>query len=200
MQTGPPTLLPILRSRVQGDLLALIYLNPEAEFTITEAAGRIGASVRATHHEVGRLVEAGLLVDRRHGNNRLVSAPPDSPLRGPLTDLLALTFGPLPVLTDALAHVPGVERAFIYGSWAARYTGEPGPPPHDVDVLVVGTADPDLLDEAARATEPRLGREVSIRRVRPRTWEEPPAGDAFLASVRARPLVELDLTSARGTT
>jgi hypothetical protein len=29
-------------------------------------------------------------------------------------------------------------RANIFGSWAARYLQTPGPPPHDLDVLVVG--------------------------------------------------------------
>jgi hypothetical protein len=82
-----------------------------------------------------RLVGAGLPTDRRVGNVRLLRAATDTPLSRPLTDLLAVTYGPLPVLTDALAAVPGVERAFIYGSWAARYRGEPGPVPDDVDVL-----------------------------------------------------------------
>lgn len=197
MKADAPALLPILRSQVQADLLALLYLNPESEFTLTEAAQRVGASLRAVHHEVGRLAEAGLLTDRRHGNNRLVRAATDTPLARPLTDLLALTFGPLPVLTTAFATAAGVEHAFIFGSWAARYSGEPGPPPHDVDVLVVGTADADDLDDVAHAAEAKLHREVNIRRVSPQAWENPPASDAFLTSLRARPLVELDLAGAR---
>jgi DNA-binding transcriptional ArsR family regulator len=193
LRTDAPALLPLLRSQVQGNLLALMYLDPESEFTVTEAARRVGASVRSVHQEISRLVQAGLLTDRRHGNNRLVRAATDSPLCRPLTDLLALTYGPVPVLTGGLAPVSGVQRAYIYGSWAARYAGEPGPPPADVDVLVVGTADPDDLDDVARSAERRLGREVNIRRVRPETWERPSPDDAFLAAVRSRPLVELDL-------
>lgn len=197
MRTGSPALLPLLRSQIQGDLLALLYLEPEREYTLSEAARRIGASFQTVHHEVSRLVQAGLITDRRQGNNRLVRAVTDSPLSRPLTDLLAVTYGPLPVLTEQLASVPGVHRAFIYGSWAARHSGEPGPPPHDVDVLVVGTADADDLDDAARAAEQRLRREVNIRRIRPDTWEQPAPTDAFLTSVRSRPLVELDLDAAR---
>lgn len=90
-----------------------------------------------------------------------------------------------------------MEQAFIYGSWAARYTGEQGAPPNDVDVLVVGTADPDDLDDVAQAAERRLGREINIRRIKPETWAQPAPTDAFLASVRSRPLVELDLAAAR---
>lgn len=189
MRTVSSPLLPLLRSRVQGDLLALVYLNPDEEFSVTEAAHRIGASVKAVHQEVTRLVETGFLADRKLGTSRLVRSVQDSLLTRPLTDLLAVTYGPLPVLTRSLAGLDGVERAFIYGSWAARYNGEPGPVPADVDVLVVGNVDPDDLDERARQAEAILRREVSIRRVRPTTWEK--QDDPFVTTVRSRPLVEL---------
>jgi hypothetical protein len=193
MRSGAPPLLPLLRSRVQGDLLALLYLRPDREYSLTEAAARIGASVKAVHQEASRLVDAGLLADRRLGNVRLLRAATDTPLSRPLTDLLAVTYGPLPVLTDALAVVPGVERAFIYGSWAARYLGEPGSVPNDVDVLVIGTADADDLDVVAQQAQRRLGRPVNIRRVRPASWRRADTRDPFLLSVRERPLVELHL-------
>jgi predicted nucleotidyltransferase len=198
MRTPPPALLPLLRSRVQGDLLALLYLHPDREYSLTEAAALIGSSVKAVHAEASRLVQAGLLTDSRRGNVRLVRAATDTPVTRPLTDLLAVTYGPQPVLTDLLAGLPGVEAAFIYGSWAARYEGEPGQVPNDVDVLVVGTADRDDLDEVARRAEDRLGRPVSIRRVRPATWASADPADPFLASVRTRPLVELRLRTREG--
>lgn len=193
MRTAPPALLPLLRSQVQGDILATVYLAPEAEFSVTELAQRAGVSVKAAAHEVARLVDAGLLADRRVGNLRLVRRGPESPLTRPLTDLLAVTYGAVPVLSDALSGVAGVEAAYVYGSWAARYLGEAGPVPGDVDVLVVGTADLDVLDEVAREAGRRLGREVAVHRVSRAHWAKPPANDAFLASVRTRPLVELDL-------
>lgn len=189
MRTSPSPLLPLLRSRIQGDLLALVYLNPDKEYSITEVAHRIGASVKAVHQEVTRLVETGLLADRKLGTSRLVRSVQDSLLTRPLTDLLAVTYGPLPVLTGSLAGLDGVEQAFIYGSWAARYNGEPGPVPGDVDVLVIGNVDPDDLDERAREAEAILRREVNVRRVRPATWEK--QDDPFVATVRSRPLVEL---------
>jgi predicted nucleotidyltransferase len=193
MRTGPPALLPLLRSHVQGGLLALLYLHPDREYSLTDVARQIGATVKSVHVEAGRLVEAGLVADRRIGNTRLLRAGDRSPMTRPLTDLLAVTYGPLPVLGDLLAPVPGVVQAYIYGSWAARYQGEGGPLPADIDVLVVGTTDLDDLDEIARRAARVLGREVNIRRVRPATWHEHDPKDAFLSSVRDRPLVELDL-------
>jgi predicted nucleotidyltransferase len=89
--------------------------------------------------------------------------------------------------------VPGVVEAYIYGSWAARYTGEPGPVPNDVDVLVLGTAKEDDLYDIAREAESRLRREVNISAVTPRYWEAPDPADSFLRHLKERPLVRLEL-------
>jgi predicted nucleotidyltransferase len=198
MRSGSSPLLPLLRSRAQGDLLALLYLHPDREYSLTEAAALIGVSVKTVHTEASRLVAAGFVSDSRRGNARLLRAVTGTPVSRPLTDLLAVTYGPLPVLTDLLAGARGVAAAFIYGSWAARYLGEPGPVPHDVDVLVVGSADRDDLEEIARAAQDQLGRPVDIRRVSPAAWASPDQADAFLASVRERPLVELPVAERKG--
>lgn len=189
MRSAPPALLPVLRSQVAGDLLALLYLHPEEEYSLTEAAGAIDASLNAVHYEVARLSEAELIQTRKRGNLRLIRAVTDSLLTRPLTDLLAVTYGPLPVLTDLIAGVDGVNEAYIYGSWAARYRGEPGPVPVDVDVLVVGTADPDNLEDVAEKAQLTLRRAVNIRRIRPETWNARNPTDPFIKSVKSRPLV-----------
>jgi hypothetical protein len=198
MRTSPPSLLPILRSQVAGDLLALLYLHPDQEYSLSEAAALIRSSVNAVSHEASRLVETDLIRDRRHGNLRLIRATTDSLLTRPLTDLLAVTYGPLPVVTDLLRGVGGIDEAYIYGSWAARYQGEPGPVPADVDVLVIGAPSLDDLDEAAEQAQKRLRRPVHIRRVRPATWHETDPLDPFLQSVRSRPLVELVVGQQHG--
>lgn len=192
----PPALLPLLRSQVQGDLLALLFLHPNEEFSLSEVARLCGVTVSGVHHEVARLISAGLIRDRRVGNNRMVRADTSSVLAGPLTDLLAVTYGPRPVLSDALRDIPGVEGAYIYGSWAARYSGVPGPVPNDVDVLVVGIADIDDLEDTVRPAGERLRREVNVRRVSPEVWARAERGEetsAFLATVTGGPLVALDL-------
>lgn len=195
MRSAPSVLLPILRSQVAGALLALLYLHPEDEYSLTEAATAIGASLNAVHYEAGKLSEGNLVRSRKRGNLRLIRADRDSLLARPLTDLLAVTYGPLPVLTDLIADVEGVVEAYIYGSWAARYCGEPGPEPADVDVLVIGTADPDDLDDVAEKAQTTLRRPVNIRRLRPDTWNASEAADPFIRSVKSRPIVAIVETS-----
>jgi len=194
MENNPSWLLPLLRSRVTGALLALLYLHPDRDYSLTEAGKAIGASPKVMSTETDRLVTAGLVREARRGQARLIRAETSGPVSRPLTDLLAVTYGPLPVLTDLLSGVPGVAEAYIYGSWAARYLGEPGSVPHDVDILVVGMPDEDKLYDLAREAESRLGREVNIIAVSPQYWESPDPADSFMRHVRERPLIKLELS------
>ena len=196
MRTVPPALLPLLRSRVQGELLALTYLHPESEYTLTQAAGRVSASVKSVHQEVNRLVEAGLLRERRIGNARLIRAATDNPLAEHLGGLLALTYGPLPVISEALSHIEGILEAYIYGSWAARYSGIPGPPPNDIDVLVVGAPDRYAVDAAVEDLRDVLDRDVNVHTMPMSVWSIEPPTDPFVATVKSRPLVRLHLNDA----
>lgn len=195
MGTSAPPLLPLLRSQVQGSLLAHLFLHPEQEYSLTDAARLIGASVKAVHQEAARLAEGGIIAQRRKGNLRLIRADLSTVLARPLTDLLVVTYGPVPVLTDLLSQVPEIDEALIFGSWAARYAGEPGPLPVDVDLLVIGHADLDALDEVAAEAGRILHRPINIQRVRPAHWADTARRDPFLESVRTRPTVRLDLVS-----
>ena len=193
MRVPPPTLLPLLRSAVQGEVLAATYLSPDREYSVTELAALIGATYKSTAQEVDRLVTAQLLDDRRSGNQRLVRRPAPNPIVTPLTDLLAATYGPLPVLAEEMARLPGVEQAYIYGSWAARHEGEPGGTPNDIDVLVIGTPVMDEVDAVAERASARLRRAINIRRLPSDYWQNPPASDTFVASVKQRPHIEIPL-------
>lgn len=189
-------LLPLLRSRIQAEIITWLVLHPESATSLSDLAHRLHTSPPTVTREVNRLSDAGLIVEERRGNLRLIRFDPNTPLSRPLTELMAAAFGPIPALSDALSGVAEVQRAYVYGSWAARYQGLPGDVPRDIDVLVVGEADADDLDEAARLAERRLGREVNIRQVRPERWADEETSDPFLRSVREHPRVLLDLGRA----
>jgi DNA-binding transcriptional ArsR family regulator len=166
---------------------------PESEFSVTELAKLIEASASAVGQEVDRLVSAGLLDSRRRGNLRLVRRAAPHALTAPLTDLMAASYGPAPVLSDELSGIGGIDKAYIYGSWAARRAGEIGPVPGDIDVLVIGDPSPDDLDSAARRAQRRLHRTVNIYTVTGPAWEEPRPEDSFMMTVKSQPLIELRL-------
>jgi len=187
-KSAPPPLLPLLRSRLQAEVLTLVLLNPDREWTLTELASRVGSAVSSVQREVVRAEQAGVMASRRVGRTRLVRAAP-SPLTKPLTELLLRSFGPRQVLADELAGVPGIDDAYLFGSWAARYAGQEGRPPADLDVLVIGTPDRDALDDAAERAGARLAREVNVT-IRSANWWDS-GDDGFHTEVTRRPLVPI---------
>ncbi len=167
-------------------MLTLVLLNPQQEWTLTSLASRTGASVSSVQREVTRAEQAGVVSSRRLGNTRLVTAA-NSSLTAPLTELLLRSFGPRQVLAEELEGVEGIEKAYLFGSWAARYAGEAGQPPADLDVLIIGAPDRDELDDAAQRAASRLAREVNVTIRSPAWWRE--GTDGFHADVTRRPLV-----------
>ena len=116
-----PSLLPILRSRQQAELLALILGNADREASLTGLASQLSVPVSSIHREVERAETAGLVQSRKIGNTRLVRADTNSPYFAGLADVLVKAFGPPQVIADAISGIDGVASAYIYGSWAARF-------------------------------------------------------------------------------
>lgn len=187
-----PVLAPLLRSDTQGRLLAELYLHPDRELTTTELAALADTALPNASRELRRMVEAGFLLARTSGRNRYMRVNTEHPLYRPVAEILRYAYGPVAVLAPLLREVAGVREAYIYGSWAARLAGEPGPDPSDIDVLVVGDhIDHAALDAAAEAGRRQLGREVNPRAVSQRAWGE--KADLFLRHLYDRPLVSIPL-------
>jgi hypothetical protein len=118
----------------------------------------------------------------RVGPTRLARSDPSSPLYRPLTGLLLVAFGPAQVISAEPDGIAGINEAHVFGSWAARYSGEAGAAPDDADIVVVG--DP--------RSERRLRSRFAQRRIclgaRPRVLRRLPAIGAPASLDRSPPL------------
>ncbi len=99
-----------------------------------------------------------------------------------------IAYGPQFVIGQQLAEVDGISDAFLFGSWAARFHGEPGPLPNDIDVLIVGSPDRDDVHDRLSDAARLLHRDVNPTFVSVDRWSDP-AADLFLATVVSRPIV-----------
>lgn len=187
-------MLPVFRSQGQAELLTWLYLHPGREFSLTDLARQVGVSVPTVHREAQRLVESRLVTETIVGRNRMLGANLSHPAAEALGQLLEVTFGPRQVVAEEFAGVPGADQVFIFGSWAARYAGETGHAPNDIDVMVIGdSVDRGDLYAAGDRAQQRLGIPVNPVMRTHQQWEDP--SDRLSAQVRSRPLV--DVTSDR---
>jgi predicted nucleotidyltransferase len=186
---SPPGLLPIFRSQHQLRLLGDLFIHSGRAFSIADLERRTGIPQQTLSREIDRLTRAGVVTSRQMGRMKLVEANRDSPYFPDLRSLLLKAVGPAEVIRDRLAPIPGIEEAYLFGSWAQRYEGELGPPPSDIDVLVIGDPDPDDVDAACRSVQRELGLEVNPVVLTRREWESGKSG--FLRQIRRGPLVPL---------
>ena len=138
MEVQGSTVAPMLfRSDQQHTLLCFLFVLAQAPMTLTELARATGISVSTVAREISRLELSGIVSVEMIGRAKRATPNWASPLARPLQMLLTQTCGPLSELRS-LYSVAGVRDVWLFGSWAQRYQGTPGPYPNDVDVAVVG--------------------------------------------------------------
>ena len=184
-----PGLLPIFRSQHQLRLLGDLFVNAGSSRSIAELEHRTGIPQQTISREVDRLSKAGLLRIQSRGRMKLVEANADSTYFPELRALLLKAVGPAVVLGQEFEGLTGIDEAYVFGSWARRYEGEIGPPPGDVDVMVVGDTDPDSVESASLQAGRRLGLEVNPVVLSSGEWRRSRSG--FVRQVRSGPLVRI---------
>lgn len=188
-------LLPILRSRGQAEILCAILANPNREWSLGELAKVSGQSLPTIQREIERAEKAAIVKSRRLGRQRLVKAGA-SPIAIMLANLLLMSYGPRFIIAEEFAGVKGVDRLFIFGSWAARYQGIEGYPPQDIDVLVIGDVNYSEVMNASIAAAKRLQIDVNPS-IHSHTWWKNNSGSGFRQEIARRPIVELEVRDVK---
>jgi DNA-binding transcriptional ArsR family regulator len=194
VNTKAPALAPLFRSEQQMRILAALFAGSDTELSIGELAARAGVAQATVSREVARLAEHGLVVTRMVGRTKLVAANWGLSWASELRSILTQTVGVLGLLAASLSRVDGIDEAFVFGSWASRYEGEPGAAPRDVDVVVVGDVEYGDVRKACAKVERELAVEVNAVVVDTARWKA--RKDAFVRDVRSKPLVPIQLAAA----
>ena len=187
MKVPAPSLAPILRSDAQGRILARVFSDPEVSHSLSDLVAWSKTSMPTVQREVNRAEQAGLVTSAKVGPTRLVHANVTHPLYGAVRQIILATYGPPAVVGEEFQNIAGVDAVVLFGSWAARYLGQPGPAPNGVDVLAIGDANRDVVDDAAEHAERRIGLPVQATVRTPTQWTS--GRESFIKEVRSRPLV-----------
>lgn len=189
MKTSFPSLMPILRSDVQGRMLAVLFVNKDKEFSVSDLASKAQTSLPTALREIRRLEAVRFVTVRPSGNMQLVQINQDHPLFGSMSEIVLYSFGPLEVLRGLVAELSGLDHAYIYGSWAARYQGVQGVDPGDIDVLLVGEFDRSAAHKIALEATELIGKEVAVNNLSAEEWNQAESG--FVQTLKSRPMVSL---------
>jgi len=195
MKVATPLLAPLFRSDVQGKLLAALFVDPSNEYSISDLACRVGTSEPTASREIDRAETAWIVSSRRVGKTRLVRADTSNPLYRPYSEIVLATYGAPEVVRQEFSRIRGIAHLFLFGSFAARYMGEEGPAPKDLDVLIVGTPSRNEVYEASERAEKRVGIPVNTTIRSEEEWQT--SSDSFLRQLRSSAVVSIGWDPAR---
>lgn len=182
-------------SELRREVLAAFFARPGLIVHPRELARRLDRSPQVVARELARLEAAGILTSATVGRARRYQVDGTSPIADSVRALVVKTIGVEARIRAALEDVPGIEEAFIFGSYASGTDR----PDSDVDVLVLGAPDRRLLAEKLVEVEQDLGRDVGVSTYRREELQRLRiAGDPFISDVFGRPMVPLIVRPAVG--
>jgi predicted nucleotidyltransferase len=179
----------IFGSKTLPRLLSQLAEQPGQAMTAGELAHALGGINRdSLYRALGRAERAGLIRRETRGHVSTFQIAADSPIYPHLKGLLAMLLGLGPQLRQALAGRPGVDHAFLYGSYASGQDT----PHSDIDLFVIGTVSSLELAAALRPLLAELQRELNVSSYsRPEVESRLAAGDPFFLDVWAKPKIIL---------
>lgn len=182
------TLLLFGSSAVRREILAAFFARPGVIAHPRELARQVRRPPQVVGRELRRLEAAGILTSDMIGRARRYRVDGASPIAVEVRSLVAKTIGIEARLRAALATMPGVEEAYLYGSYARGTERSTS----DLDVLVVGAVDRTTLSERLVELEQDLGRDVNVTAYERAELDALVlAGDPFLADVFGNPRIRL---------
>lgn len=172
-------------SKPEQRLMSAVFVHPDQDFGTLELLQRMGNSRGAGSAVLKRWVDAGLLRERKVGNQRRFSANPQFVLYPELRKMVLKTVGLTEPLAQALAPIADrLLEAFVFGSVAAgRDTSE-----SDIDLAVVGDVNLFDVSPLLDAVQSELGRAVHVNVYSEKEWA---SNDPVLAAVKKGPRVNL---------
>jgi DNA-binding transcriptional ArsR family regulator len=147
-----------LLPRTRQAVLAATLMHPDRWWYLSDLARHIGVRPSSIQRELGALVAAGILRQRRDGNRVYFQPNPECPFLSELQGLMTKTVGLVEVLRKALE--PSADRidwAFVYGSMARSEELVSS----DVDLMLIGRVGLADIAPALREAEQRLNRPVN---------------------------------------
>lgn len=177
----------VLASSALAHLVMYFILHPDGEPHFRALQRATGIASRSLQHELARLEELGLVLRERDGKRVRFRRVTDHPRWFVFRDLVREFAKPTVLLRTALVEVPGIDAAFIYGSFARGEMDEHS----DIDVFALGEdleeAGPELaLVSGTSEAAILLGHEVNVTRYTRKKLESRRHG-SFLRSVLAGP-------------
>ena len=155
---------------------------------LREIARRAELSASGTHTELKNLESAGLVLVEESGNQRLYKLNPNCALYNEIRMMIVKTVGVADIIRKRMKNIRKINLAYIYGSFASgKYESS-----SDVDLMVVGNVDPEIIISKLMPCEEIIGREINARIYSPNEYDsQKKVKNSFIYQVHNGPQINI---------
>ena len=176
-----------LRSKNTKAILGYMFLHEDAELYVNEMARKFSLDDGNLSRKLKELEREGILKCRERGHKCYYSLNRGYPLLKEYRGIVLKTIGLEQKLRDALTRIPGIEQAFLFGS----YAGGTMDASSDINLLVAGRHDTLALQKAVAGIQKEIDREINVISMAPREYKEKLKKDPFLKSLTQKKKIQI---------
>lgn len=147
-----------LRSEIAKKILNYFFINPRENLYVNEILRKLSLDKRNLVKKLRELEKEGILKSQTRGNLRLYSINKSYPLYKEYEKIVLKTVGLEDRLKKLIGEIPGINEAYIYGSYANNKMDTHS----DIDLLVVGSHKIILLQSRLNKLQKEIEREINV--------------------------------------
>jgi predicted nucleotidyltransferase len=143
----------------KAGLLRLFFTNPDKSFYIQQIGRLLGKKPGVFQKTLNGLEKQGVLTSEYVANMRYFTVNKDYPLYEEFKRIIFKTVGVAGSIKDVLEKLGDIALAFVYGSYAKGKENILS----DIDLIIVGRPNEDLLIKQLDAIEDKLSRQINYK-------------------------------------
>jgi predicted nucleotidyltransferase len=180
-------LFKITKSKTREKILQLYFSDPAKKYYLRQLEKLLELPVGNIRRELLALEKSGLFNKEQAGNQVYYFLNTDSAWFKDIKSIIFKTIGAEGVLKKELKKIKGINKAFIFGSFAKDKENTAS----DIDLMIIGRVDDDKLVVSISKLERVFNREINYHIFDEKEWEEKSKSDSFLKAVNKAPKIKI---------
>lgn len=169
-------------------ILELFFNDPEKTYYLRELGRILDKEPGVFQKDINKLVESGILISEYRANSRFFKLNKYHTLYKELKSIFFKTMGGEGKLKELFKDIKNIKIAFIFGSYAKKKEDSFS----DIDLMIIGNPDEDLLLPKISKLESKLDREINYHIFSPGDWKKSlKEKNSFIESILAAPKIFL---------
>lgn len=180
-------LLKITKSRTREKILQFFFADVEKKYYPRQLEKILDLPVSNIHRELTTLEKSGLFRKEKIANSVFYYLNKESAIFKDFKNIVFKTIGIEGTLRKELEKIKGIERAFIFGSFAKSKEDSAS----DVDLMIIGGPNEDKLVTVISKLERLFNREINYHIWGQKEFNTKAKTESFIQSILKEPKIEL---------